>query len=972
MKKLLISLLLIMQAALALAQQTALVKGKVVDSKTQLALQNVVATLASTNQTAVTNAEGVFVFENVAEGTQTVVVSSTGYISQTFNLTVVAGQPLDIGVVSFDEDITTEQQLSLITLTENDLGDDNSGSENTAGLLQASRDVFQQAAAFNWGIARYRIRGLDNEYGVTMINGIVMNKLYDGRPQWSNWGGLNDVTRNQEFTMGSAPSDYTFGSILGTQEINTRASLFRPGTRVSFSGTNTNYSWRAMATHASGMNADGFAYVISASRRWAQEGYFDGTDYSANSFFASVEKRFGNNHSLNFTSIYAQNSRGKNSPNTQEVINLKGHKYNSYWGYQNGEKRNSRDKDVEEPIFMLNHYWKINEKNTLNTNVAYQFGSIGNSRIDFQNVNNPDPTYYRNLPSYYSSLYDAAATSGAFYPGGTGGEFVGNQEPNITLAQQTRQRFLNNGQLDWDALYQANTVAQLDANGREIGRTPGVSRYVLYEDRTDDKTFTANTLFNSQFSDNIIFNAGATYKKLKSHNFQNLLDLLGGAYYSDIDPFFTGLQNQPDLNNPNRQVGVGDTFGYNYNLLADTYDVFTQFRFSYQAIDFYLSQNYSRSEYQREGLYRNGIYANNSFGKSDKASFDNYGFKGGLTYKLDGRNSIVLNGIYMTKAPTLRNTFPNARLNNTIVENLESEDISSVDASYVIRTPKLKGRLTGFYSRINNATETSFFFAEGIVDNSGEGSNPSDANAFVAETVTDISKQQLGLEFGIEYQITSTIKANASAAYGQYTYANNPNVSVNNDALAATDAANQEDTGTGIVRGSRTDFGKAYLKDYRLGGMPQQAYSIGIEYRDPAYWWIGANANYLASNYLDVSALLRTDNFLRDVNQEDGIGFPEATNSRVRELLKQEKFDDFYLVNLTGGKSWKIGEQTFGFFASINNVFDITYKTGGFEQARNANFRALNQDAASGTPVFGPRYFYGYGRTYFVNLYINF
>ena len=38
---------------------------------------------------------------------------------------------------------------------------------------------------------------------------------------------LNDATRNQEFTMGSAPSDYTFGSALGTQEINTRASFLQ-------------------------------------------------------------------------------------------------------------------------------------------------------------------------------------------------------------------------------------------------------------------------------------------------------------------------------------------------------------------------------------------------------------------------------------------------------------------------------------------------------------------------------------------------------------------------------------------------------------------------------------------------------------------------------------------------------------------------------------------------------------------------
>ena len=64
--------------------------------------------------------------------------------------------------------------------------------------------------------------------------------------------------------------------------------------------------------------------------------------------------------------------------------------------------------------------------------------------------------------------------------------------------------------------------------------------------------------------------------------------------------------------------------------------------------------------------------------------------------------------------------------------------------------------------------------------------------------------------------------------------------------------------------------------------------------------------------------------------------------------------------------------NTFGFFASVNNVLDIKYKTGGFEQARNANYRQLNQDVSSGTPSFAPKYFYGYGRTYFVNLYLNF
>ncbi|HUH25425.1 MAG TPA: hypothetical protein VLY87_02265, partial [Flavobacterium sp.] len=86
----------------------------------------------------------------------------------------------------------------------------------------------------------------------------------------------------------------------------------------------------------------------------------------------------------------------------------------------------------------------------------------------------------------------------------------------------------------------------------------------------------------------------------------------------------------------------------------------------------------------------------------------------------------------------------------------------------------------------------------------------------------------------------------------------------------------------------------------------------------------------------------------------------------------QEKLDDIFLVNVQGGKSWRINGKTFGFFASINNVLGLEYKTGGFEQSRNANYRELLMDHASGTRTFGPKYFYGYGRTYFLNLYINF
>jgi hypothetical protein len=937
MKKLVFSILFVIQTAMVLAQSGTGFTGKVVDSKTQKPLANVVAEIQNTSLTEFSDATGRFTFKEVATGNQLLRVKSVGYKDQLLAIDVEQGKILDLGVIVLEIDITEEQQLSLITIVENDLGDGNSGSENTAGLLQASRDAFQQAAAFNWGQARFRIRGLDNENGMTMINGVVMNKIYDGRPQWSNWGGLNDATRNQEFTSGTTPSDYTFGGILGTQEINTRASLYRPGTRLSFSGTNTNYSWRSMATHASGMNKNGWAFVVSGSRRWAQEGFFEGTDYSANSFFATVEKKFNDKHSLNFTSIYAYNSRGKSSPNTQEVTDLKGFKYNSYWGYQDGKKRNSRDRNILEPILMLNHFWRISDKTNLNTSITHQYGSIGNSRIDFQNVENPDPTYYRNLPSYFTSTYNQDDYT----------DYQGDSPENVALAQQAQQNFTANGQINWNGLYEANKST---ADGRSV--------YVLYEDRTDDKTWTANSVLSSQIAENITLNAGGTFRKLKSHNYQRLTDLLGGNYFNDVDNFqSTFATQQSDVNNPNRQVGVGDDYGYNYNLEANTIDLFTQFKFNYKKIDFYLAQTYNRSTYQREGLYKNGIYPTNSFGKGEKFRYENFGFKGGLTYKLSGRQFLSFNAAYLTKAPTLRNVYPNARLNKNSLDNLTGEKITSLDASYIIRMPKFKSRLTAYFADIKNATETAFFYGEGIFDEA-DGAT---ADAFVAETLTNIEKRNIGLELGMEYQITSTIKIIGNAAYGENTYQNNPNVQLNNDNLASATNTNP------IV-----DFGTAKLKGYRLSGGPQTAASLGIEYRDPKFWWIGANYNYLANNYLDVSSLLRTDNFFKNPASPFGLPFPEATNERASELLKQEQFDSFFLLNLVGGKSWRIDGKTFGFFASVNNVLDITYKSGGFEQSRNANFREVNQDVSSGTPSFAPKYFYGYGRTYFLNLYINF
>jgi hypothetical protein len=149
-------------------------------------------------------------------------------------------------------------------------------------------------------------------------------------------------------------------------------------------------------------------------RRWGNEGYQDGTFYGANSFFAAVEKKLNDKHSLNITGFYTPNRRGKSSPNTQEIYDLKDITYNEYWGYQEGQKRNSRVKRIAEPVFMLSNYWNFNTKTRLNSTIAYQFGALGNSRLDYAGGANPSPAYYQTLPSFFLADRDGPDLAGAY------------------------------------------------------------------------------------------------------------------------------------------------------------------------------------------------------------------------------------------------------------------------------------------------------------------------------------------------------------------------------------------------------------------------------------------------------------------------------------------------------------------------------------------------------------------------------
>jgi hypothetical protein len=914
MRYLFVFLLIILKQTILVSQESfGRIEGLVLDKQNGAPLVHVDIVLEGETMLVQTDVNGRFSLQTPLTGEYILSLSLSDYRTQRIPVNLKRDL-LSLGTLYLERDLQFEKQDNLITLTDNELLDDESGAGNL-GLLQATRDVFLNRAAFDFGQAFFRVRGYDSQHGEIMLNGIPMNKFLDGRPQWNNWGGLNDAVRNQEFTNGLDANTLTFGGILGNTNIDLRPSRLRKGFRMSTSASNRTYSGRVMATYNSGMMSNGLAYMVLGSRRWAQEGYIDGTLYDAYSLFGSLQYQWNKRNTLLLSGLLTPNRRGRSSALTEEVYQLVGNRYNPHWGLQNGEIRNSRERKISEPMLLLNYFYE-SEKLNLQAGMAYQTGFHTRSRLGYYNAPNPDPTYYRYLPSFYVNSPIGA---------------------NFINANIAKEGFLKRPQIDWEHMYRANSSPAMG----------GRASYILYDDTINDNQLTAKINGNLLLAERFQLSFGLSHMALRSKNYAEIIDLMGAAFHMDIDPF---SDTQNDLGNE-PEKGEGDLFNYNYSINANKWDGFLQLEFDYNKWRGFLGTQFLYTNFKRQGIFQNARFLDNSKGLGDIVSFSDAGLKAGLEYKLTGRHWLMAKGAMLTRPPVLQNVYINPRESHELVKDIDSETITTIDLSYYIRMPALVGRLSGYYTRFQNTTDVNFFFVD-----AGFGSD------FVQEVITDMDKLHMGLELGLEYTLSPTVKLSAATALGKFLYANDPNVSINFDTAAAVEELID-------VSGSK-DLGRAALKDYRLAQGPQSALSLGIEYRDPKYWWVGMTTNYLAHNYANISTITRTNSFV--FNPETGQPFPDATPENIAALLQQSSLDNFYLLNFTAGKSWLRKGKYLGVFLSINNAFDQSFRTGGYEQSRNGNFGQLQQDNLSGIPSFAPKYWYGYGRTYFLNIAFSF
>ncbi|MBK8749358.1 MAG: hypothetical protein IPM04_16530 [Saprospiraceae bacterium] len=592
--------------------------------------------------------------------------------------------------------------------------------------------------------------------------------------------------------------------------------------------------------------------------------------------------------------------------------------YNSNWGYQNGEKRNSRIGTTNKPIGILRHDWIVNEKFKFTNLISYQFGSESNTRLDWYKGRDPRPDYYKYLPS------------GAQDEGGA-----------AILSEQWKNN-PNWNQVNWDYLYEVNrnkNESITNANGI-VGNTVSGKRssYILEDGRSDNKIFNYSTMIEAILGQRWTMHGGINYQNYTSNYYKQLDDLIGGEFFVDIDQFAERdlkdnfNASQPNLAIPNHIIYKGDRYGYDYDMNVTNYGVWLQNIITLRKFDFFIGGNVGQNLSYRTGNIQNGRFPNNSLGDSKKNNFLEFGVKGGATYKLNGRNYLIANAAYISQAPLVNNSYISPRTRNAIATGLQNEKITSIEGGYEYISPQIKFKVIGFLTNFEDkVTRTAFF-------NDIDGT-------FVNFNMTGVNQQNAGVEVGTEVKIGSRLKATGVASLGRYLYANNPLVTISND--------NDE-----IVKKLTV-----YQKGYRVEGTPQEAYSVGLGYNSPNFWFLNINANYARKSFLDMNPYRRTTDIANPELVEPG-------SDNWYRLLNQEELDAAFTLDLFGGKSWKIKKTYINLTIGVNNVLNNqTIITGGYEQARvDYNLTANSGDAKVDIGKFPPKYFYAYGINYFVSL----
>lgn len=810
---------------------------------------------------------------------------------------------------------------SAFTFTEAQLGEDDDMSQNVT-IVNSNNNIYASEVGYLFSPVRFRYRAFDQKYNDVYINGIPMNDMETGQFRFSNIGGLNQQTKNQEFALPFESNKFAMTGMAGSNNYNFRPASMPAGHRITLTGANRNYTLRGMYTFNTGLSEKGWAFSGNITYRWANEGYVEGTFYNSLSYFLGVQKVFGNGaHSLAFSTWGNPTERASQGAGTDEMYWMANDRYyNPYWGYQNGKKRNSRIVNDFAPTALLTWDWKISDNDKLTTSLMGKYSMYKSTKLNYNNADNPHPNYWKNMPSSYYDIWDESNSSYRT------SEALQNWHDAYDYWSGPKA----NRQIDWDRLYYSNK--QASAQGQD-------AMYYIQAKHNDALTIALASTFNKQLDKDKNWNIGIVGATNKGMHYQTMEDLLGATQFHNINTYALGTypanadEIQYDLNNPNAVVKEDDKFGYNYNLLVNNGKLWTSYSENFGILHYLVAAKLGYTAMQRDGKMRNGLAKDNSYGKSHTAQFIDGGLKFGANINLGRGNTFTLGLGYEHKAPQAKVAFVSPEINNDFVKNLKNERVFSSEIGYQLQTSWLHANINAYYSYLTNVSDWQNFYYD-------------DINSFSYVSITGMKKAYYGVEAGLKFKVTSAFDVKLIGQISDAKILNDNTVSYMN----STKGVEYTET--------------IYNKNMRDNGTPLTAASLGLSYHSGG-WFLDLNANYYDRIYLSYSPCYRYH------SSATARGNCFDNNEPIRSAFEQAKGHGGFMLDGSIGRSIYLKRGSLSINLSVTNILNNTnIVTGGYEQSRSDYSKKTDGTTTNRAYKFSknPMKFFAYGTNGMLNI----
>ncbi len=776
------------------------------------------------------------------------------------------------------------------------------GTQDLPMLLNTTPGVYATQQGGGDGDTRINIRGFNQRNIGVMIDGVPVNDMENGWVYWSNWFGLDAVTRNMQVQRGLGASKTAIPAVGGTMNIITKGIeqkrflmvkqdysfgegiFYGEGEEKHEDKSRQSYARTTIGFNSGRLKGDWGFTLAGAFKTGNSHATF--TPTLGGFYYAKVEKRI-KSHIISVSAFGAPQEHGERRYKLQiedysrEVAERMGVdttgaydyglSYNQFWGYldrytinengdtiSSGAERTATLKNYyHKPQFSIKHSWSINEKLFWSTTAYASLGFGG-----------------------------GVGSSGGF------------------------PLDASSGQLIVQGSYDQNYTSGISPVGQ-----------MLYTAHNEHQWYGAVSTVNYDFHKRWSFAGGLDYRYYHGLHYRTAYDLLGGD----------SLVNTADQNTDQLFYYEGDVIQYNNDSYIHWGGGFAQVEYKTPMVSAFINLTASGSGYNRVDYFRkkdlvlsdttyqqalahsdtivhNGqIYHNNSpearYAESGWVIIPGYTVKAGANYNINPNHNIFINGGYLSRAQRFANVIDNG---NQVLEEAENEEVMAVELGYSGRYRFISYNVNGYYTHWNNRPQDRILTRPGN-------------NGTEQALMSGISATHVGVEIDAFAQPLKWLEIEGMFSIGNWVW----------DSEGTLRWYDPE--------GNQTAGGSYDARGVHVGDAAQTQASLGLKFRPIKGLYAQVRWNHFSRYYSQFEPT--TLNGSGDFINEDG------------SSKESWKLPAYNLFDLNLGYSFKWAKKLRSSIRfQIKNLFDLKY----ISDADNNTAGPDTFDANAATVFFGP------------------